>query len=413
LHGFLKVRPRPAHTAGRGLLLALRVMATPPRPRPTLYQRGKRIIDRYLGKLGKTISNPLQSEEHELGPAPTQAICPVPANNWMVPAEFTRVYHEVFEEVVPNFRQVVHHLRDVNVTWNGIVLKNTRVFVPSLPQPRFELEFSGSFLLRQLQRRRVDELENGPVGLAFDSWSGNYFHWIAEVLPRLVLLRKLKPDCLILLPGPNPSEYITRTVHALGFKRTYAIEQGQVVHIPDLWMPARPGRHGYMVPSLVAEVREGLMKSFEADFNPDSKATRRVYVSRNRQQWRHLTNESEILSVLERYGFETVYFEEMSFVEQVRTMYETAIFVGIHGANMTNILFMTPGSHAIEMLSETYINPSYLSMANSIGVLYSVVPSKLGSPLNVEHNYADITADPILVEQIISSLCRQTHIKVN
>ncbi|GAB2958284.1 hypothetical protein GCM10027048_26510 [Hymenobacter coalescens] len=381
-------------------------MATPPRPRPTAYQRAKRVVDRYLGVVGQAVSSPLTAEEHELAPIPTDAQCPAPANTAMVPADFTRTYHETFAEVTPNFRQVIHRIQDVNVAWHGSVVKGLRVFVPSLPQPHMETELTGFFLLRQLKRRRVPELEAGPVGLAYDSWSGNYFHWIAEVLPRLALLRKLQPDCVVLLPGPKPPEYITRTVSALGFARTFVIQPGELVHVRDLWMPARPGRHGFMVPSLTKEVHDAVIGSLQAQLDPARRATRRVYVSRNRQQWRHLTNEPEVLAVLQRYGFETVYFEEMSFVEQVRTMYETAIFIGIHGANMTNVLFMNPGTHAIEMLSETYINPSYLSMASSIGVTYSVVPSKLGSPPNVEHNYADITADPALVEQVIRPLCQ-------
>ncbi|MBD2715722.1 glycosyltransferase family 61 protein [Microvirga sp. STR05] len=323
----------------------------------------------------------------------------------MVPAEFTRTYQEVFDEVRPNFRQAIYRLRNVNVAWHGTVVKHTRVFVPSLPQPHMELEFAGLFLLRQFKQRPVPELATGPVGLAFDSWSGNYFHWIAEVLPRLALLRKLQPDCVVLLPGPTPPEYIMHTVRALGFQRTYTIAPGELVHVSDLWMPVRPGRHGYMVPSLVREVREAVMQHFSNDLRPEKKATRRIYVSRNRQQWRHLTNEPAVLQVLERYSFETVYFEEMSFAEQVRTMYEAAVFIGIHGANMTNVLFMTPGTYAVEMLSETYINPSYLSMASSIGVQYALIPSKLGSPLNVEHNYADITVDPVLVEQVVSEVC--------
>ncbi|QNH61471.1 glycosyltransferase family 61 protein [Hymenobacter sediminicola] len=382
-------------------------MATPPRPRPSSYQRAKRVVDRFLGRLGRSVSGPLPVEVHELAPVPADAVCPAPVNTAMVPAEFTRTYQEVFEEVTPNFRQLLYRLNNVNVAWHGTVVKNMRVFAPSLPQPQLELEFSGTFLLRQLKRRQVPELESGPVGLAFDSWSGNYFHWIAEVLPRLALLRKLQPDCLVLLPGPNPPEYIKQTVQALGFTHTYSIALGELVHVSDLWMPVRPGRHGYMVPSLVREVREAVMQHFESGLDPKKKATRRIYVSRNRQQWRHLVNEPAVLNVLERYGFETVYFEEMSFAEQVRTMYEAAIFIGIHGANMTNVLFMTPGTHAIEMLSETYINPSYLSMASSIGVHYSLVPSKLGSPPDVEHNYADITADPSLVEQVIRPLCQE------
>lgn len=380
-------------------------MATPPRPRPSSYQRAKRVVDRFLGRLGQSVSRPLPADVYELAPVPTNAVCPAPVNTAMVPAEFTRTYQEVFTEVTPNFRQVLYRLAKVNVAWHGTVVKNMRVFAPSLPQPHMELEFAGSFLLRQLKRRRIAELESGPVGLAYDSWSGNYFHWIAEVLPRLAILRKQQPDCVVLLPGPNPPEYIRQTVAAMGFTRTYAIAPGELVHVQDLWMPVRPGRHGYMVPSLVREVREAVLQHFANDLDPERKATRRIYVSRNRQQWRHLINEEAVLEVLQHYNFETVYFEEMSFTEQVRTMYEAAIFIGIHGANMTNVLFMSPGTQAVEMLSETYINPSYLSMASSIGVHYSLVPSKLGSPPNVEHNYADITADPALVEQVLRSLC--------
>ena len=300
---------------------------------------------------------------------------------------------------------MVYRLRDARVAWHGTVVKGLRVFLPSLPQPRMEMEFAGTFLLRQLRSRPASLPQSNAIGLAFDSWSDNYFHWIAEVLPRLALLRRIQSDCVILLPGPQPAEYITRTVSALGFKHTCVISYGEMVQIPELLVAVRPGRHGYMVPALVRETREAVMQSLAAQLDPTRRATRRLYVSRSRQKWRQLTNEAEVVAVLKRYGFETIYFEEMTFVEQVSTMYEAAIFIGIHGANMTNILFMTPGSHAVEMMSDTYINPSYLSMADSIGVNYSLVPSALGSPPEVEHNYADITADPALVEQIVKDLC--------
>ncbi|GAA4370408.1 hypothetical protein GCM10023185_44830 [Hymenobacter saemangeumensis] len=323
----------------------------------------------------------------------------------MVPPVFLQGFADIFAEIQPNLRQVVYHLQQVQVAWHGTVLRGLRVFLPSLPQPWMELEFAGTFLLRQLTGRKVPLLMENPVGLAFDSWSGNYFHWIAEVLPRLVLLRKVQPNCVVLLPGPTPPEYITQTVSALGFNRTYTVSPGELVHVPDLWVAVRPGRHGYMVPELVREVREALMVKLQPHFDPGKKASRRLYVSRSRQSWRQLTNEEEVVAVLKQYDFEVIYFEDMTFVEQARTMYEAAIFIGIHGANMTNILFMTPGSHAIELMSNTYVNPSYLSMASSIGVNYSLVPSTLGSPPEVEYNYADITADPALVEQVVRPLC--------
>ena len=381
-------------------------MATAPLPRPTLWQRSKRFIDRTLWSVGKSVSHPVRAEEIIVAPSPANARQPMPANADMVPAEFLDGFAKTFAEIQANLQQVVYRLQNASVAWHGTVVDGIRVFRPSLPQPHLEAEMGGTFLLRQLRRRRITKLQGSPVGLAFDSWSGNYFHWIAEVLPRLALLRKVVPDCVVLIPGPKPPEYVTHTVAALGFRHTYATIPGELEQVADLWVAARPGRHGYILPELVREVREAVMTSVAAQLDPSRRATRRLYVSRSRQNWRQLTNEAEIVGVLERYGFETIYFEDMTFVEQVRTMYEAAIFIGIHGANLTNILFMNPGTHAIELMSHTYINPSYLSMADSVGVHYSLVPSTVGSPPEVENNYADITADPALVEQVVKPLCR-------
>ena len=46
-------------------------------------------------------------------------------------------------------------------------------------------------------------------------------------------------------------------------------------------------------------------------------------------------------------GFETVYTEELSFAEQVRLFSETRCLVSIHGAGLTNLMFMPPGGHML------------------------------------------------------------------
>lgn len=322
-----------------------------------------------------------------------------------MPAAFQQGFADTYAEVLPNLRELVYRLRHVRVAWHGAVLKGLRVFLPSLPQPWMEPEFTGLFLLRQLRSRPVPAQAAGPAGLVFDSWSGNYFHWMAEALPRLALLRKVSPDCVVLLPGPKPPTYITETVRALGFGRTHVLMPGELAPVTELVLPVRPGRHGYLVPGLVRDVREAIIGYYAELLRAARPASRRVYVSRSRQQWRFLTNETEALALLACYGFETVYFEDLSFAEQVRTMYETDVLVGIHGANMTNLLFMTAGSHVLEMMSPTYVNPSYLSMAQSVDIHYWLVPSLLGSPLNVEHNYADITADLAELEHVLRQAC--------
>lgn len=49
------------------------------------------------------------------------------------------------------------------------------------------------------------------------------------------------------------------------------------------------------------------------------------------------------------FGFETVYAEDLSFDEQRNLFFETKILVTPHGAGLTNVLFMQPGTKVLEL----------------------------------------------------------------
>lgn len=368
------------------------------KPKQLWYQLKKK-FDYGLGVIGRSISKPIAAEEYVLVAAPDNVIAKPPDNMAMLPD----IFKQSIIRPLSCPGQVVYRLQNANVAWHGSVIKGLRVFVPSLPYPFLEAELSGTFLLRQLGKQRKPEL-NETVGLVFDQWSiGNYFHWMAEVLPRLAILRELQADCTILVPGPKPHEFIMQTVRAFGFEKIYVMSPGEILQIPNLLVPALPGFQGYITPSLVRKSRDIIIEKLIP--RVVKKPVRKIYISRSLQKWRQLTNEKEVSAMLTRYGFETVYFEKLSFTEQVCLMQETAIFIGIHGANMTNVLYMQAGGHVIEMLSDDYINLSYLYMCNSVGLNYSIVPSTVGSPPEVFHTYADITTDINLVELIIKPIC--------
>jgi capsular polysaccharide biosynthesis protein len=366
-----------------------------------LWYRNKVAIDKQLWAIGQKVSKPIKFEKVTLAPAPSPVLPTPPANRSSLPTAFDYP----LGLPIPCPGEVIYQLHDVHVAWHGTVVKGLRVFVPSLPYPFLEPELSGTFLLRQLKSHRVPQL-TGTVGLIFDQWSiGNYFHWIAEVLPRLALLRKYQPDCTVLLPGPNPPAFIKQTVEAFGFTRTYIMASGEMIRVDNLLVAALPGFQGYITPSLVRESRDIVLAKLAPHTLAGKKPTRKVYVSRSLQKWRQLTNEAEVVAMLTNHGFETVYFEHLSFVEQIKLMRETQVFIGIHGANMTNILFMPAGGYVVEIMSEGYMNLSYLHMSNSVGLNYSIVPSTVGSPSEVFHTYADITTNVKLVEEIIKPIC--------
>jgi hypothetical protein len=381
-------------------------MATQPLPKTKPWYRAKAKLDQYLGLIGKALSSPLEPEAHELAPSPPLVVITPPVNV----ADLPSIYLPYFDAPFVCPPQIVYRLRQANVAWHGTVVKGLRVFVPSLPYPFLEPEYSGMFLLRQFKARKqadIAELQ-GPVGLIYDQWApGNYFHWMAEVLPRLALLKKFQPDCTILLPGPKPSLFMTQTVEAFGFRKTYIMAPGEMLQVSELLVAALPGIRGYIIPSMVLESRNAVLNSWRHAIGLQQKSHRRVYVSRSRQSWRQLTNEAEVVAILTKYNFETVYFEELSFLQQVALMQQTAIFIGIHGANMTNILYMQKNGYVIEMLSETYINISYLHMSNSLDLNYYLVPSTTGSPPEVHPSYADITTDVEQVKHVVRTVCEE------
>jgi hypothetical protein len=71
-----------------------------------------------------------------------------------------------------------------------------------------------------------------------------------------------------------------------------------------------------------------------------------------RRQSRYIINSNELILALEkRFGVQVrkIAFEGLSFGEQVATMSDVRLFVTPHGAGVTNIVFMPPGSALIEI----------------------------------------------------------------
>jgi capsular polysaccharide biosynthesis protein len=61
-------------------------------------------------------------------------------------------------------------------------------------------------------------------------------------------------------------------------------------------------------------------------------------------------NEDELLPVLEKFGFKVYYFESMTFREQVTLVSGAEIILGMHGAGMTNMIFMPEGRKVVEFI---------------------------------------------------------------
>ena len=88
-------------------------------------------------------------------------------------------------------------------------------------------------------------------------------------------------------------------------------------------------------PDLLREVKEAVL-------GPDSvAAARRIYISRADASYRKVANEEEVMSYLAPLGFERVVMTGLSVREQARLLQQAKVVIGPHGANMTNIIFVS------------------------------------------------------------------------
>ena len=81
---------------------------------------------------------------------------------------------------------------------------------------------------------------------------------------------------------------------------------------------------------------------------------KKIYVSRRNKKVRKVINEKELIYVLEKLGFSTIYFEDYPIIEQIKIASESSQIIGIHGAGLQNINFCKKGTKILELFPPNY-----------------------------------------------------------
>jgi capsular polysaccharide biosynthesis protein len=101
-----------------------------------------------------------------------------------------------------------------------------------------------------------------------------------------------------------------------------------------------------------------------------SESSCRVYISRNLGSNRRIVNEDEVLELLNKLGFITVYFEKMSMLEKVALMSRAEVVIGVCGAGLTNLVLANPGTKVIEIFAPNFIYFTYYILSHHLGLEY-------------------------------------------
>jgi hypothetical protein len=123
---------------------------------------------------------------------------------------------------------------------------------------------------------------------------------------------------------------------------------------------------------------EGLYSSAFRDvlferYNPTT--PERIFISR--RGTRRLLNEAEIVAVLAKYGFQTVYFEDIPVCEQWSLTRNAKAIVGIHGAALSSLYFNRNVVKVIELFHPGYVTKWIRQITNAAGGTWCGVTGQL------------------------------------
>jgi capsular polysaccharide biosynthesis protein len=232
---------------------------------------------------------------------------------------------------------------------------------------------------------------NGVFLFAHDSWSNNYYHWLCETLPRFLKMHKEYPDAIVIIPEIfRKYAFVAFSLQLLGLKHEWCDTRFSHRFYKLVTIQTSP-RLANVNPMLQRNLKTDLFKSLRVSIN--SFSSRKVYISRSKASARSIENEAEIIPLLLQKGYEIVHCETLSFEQQLTLFSQAKAVIGLHGAGLTNIMFMTGGKLLeIRNGSSWEINPfCFWRLANVMDVSWSYHQAlPCGEPSNFNNVIVDL-----------------------
>lgn len=262
-------------------------------------------------------------------------------------------------------------------------------------------------LAKQIIKNRRIRLRKGEIiAIVSDYWYSGYFHWITDTLPRLLFLLKSRPDCIPMIPSDKKLSFIEKSLLPFRFRKVVFLEKDEYIFTKRLLLINHTASTGNYNEEMIREIR----KLFRFHFEPtNSQNFDKIYVSRSKSGRRRVINELAVSTLLNEYGFVTLHFEDFSFEEQIKMASQAKVLIGLHGAGLTNMIFMAEQASVLEFRPENDdSNLCYYALASALHLKYYYQFGQ--SPIKVDYN-DDVEIDLVLLRENVELMVKKNDFR--
>ena len=203
----------------------------------------------------------------------------------------------------------------------------------------------------------------------------NYYHWMTEAILCLDILSRAigpNPNVNIALPKSMDINAVfdhRESLRALGLDRYDVVEvAADLIQVREaIWVDSELVQS--MPPPYLQDFRQRVAARYAASRGPRK---RRLLVAR-KGPTRMIDNLGQVEAFLSRHGFETVYLEGMSVVDQILLFQRAEFVISPHGAGLANLLFCEAGTRVIELTPSVEMRPFFWLISEKLSLVHGVL----------------------------------------
>jgi len=215
--------------------------------------------------------------------------------------------------------------------------------------------FDAFFMDSALRLPRPQRISGSVAMLADEYAYNNFSHWVFDVMPKVHLLveNNLLNSIDYFVVGHSSKKYQLNTLCSLGIPKNKIIQLN---------------RHSFfqadklLIPRLGGYNRQTyapwMLRFLEQTFSQKKKAipTRKLFISRSDAAFRRLIGEDELITLLERDGFELITLDGLPLQDTVDLFAQAKVVVGPFGSGLMNIAFCQEKTAVVEIVTPAFYN---------------------------------------------------------